>query len=100
MDKIKVRKIFKVLIALDLLIIIGLLILYLIEANNQTMSFFTKHFSLPIILVLVGVVALFLPVVSSKSIAGESKGDSMMIWVGFLLIICAIFSLIFSFMSL
>lgn len=91
---------FKVFVSIGMLAVVGLVVLYFIEQNSGKTSYFTQHFSLAIILFVVGVIALFLPRVSNKSYSGENKGDNLMLVVGFLLIISAIFSIVYSFMSL
>ena len=52
-----------------------------------------------ICLFIVGVIALLLPMVGTTKY-GDGKGDSMMIVVGFLLMLCAIISVIYSFLGI
>lgn len=69
--------------------------LFIIEVK----SYFTQHFLGSIILFLVGIAALLMPMVSQKRLAGENKGDSLMIIVAFLLFICSLFSIVMSYMG-
>ena len=51
----------------------------------------------PIILSIIGAIAMFLPTVSAKTLSGDDKGDKMMYGVGLLLFLCALISLLTSF---
>ena len=62
-------------------------------------NFFQKHFLLAIVLCLIGVEAICLPAVNGVKYSGESKGDSMMYGVGFLLFLCGLISIIYSFFA-
>lgn len=91
--------IFKIIVGISLAAIVAIGIVYFIEAGQETKSYFTIHFAVPILLALVGVIALFLPKVTTKSYSGESRGDNLMIVVGFLLFVCALFSLVMSYLG-
>ena len=97
MKKQQVGLIPKILLTLGMLIIFGLGIFYFIEAANGQQSFFTKHFFIPIILLIIGCIAIYLPYVSSKSYSGDTKGDKLMLGVVLVLIFCSILSLVLSF---
>lgn len=91
--------VFKIVVGIALAIVVAIAIVYFVEAGNDVKSYFTLHFAVPIILTMVGVIALLLPKVTTKSYSGESRGDNFMIIVGFLLFICAIISIIFSYVG-
>ncbi len=98
MKKVKVGFVPKMILSIGMAIIIGLGILYFIEAYHGTISFFTKHFLLPIVLFVVGAIAIFLPNVSRRSYSGDDKGDKLMLGVGVLLIFCSFLTLGLSFL--
>lgn len=98
----KDRKRIKIIIGA--LIIIDLLVLgyYLLDAfvlPPDGVNFYNEHFCAMICLFIVGVIALLLPMVGTTKY-GDGKGDSMMIVVGFLLMLCAIISVIYSFLGI
>ncbi len=90
---------FRIIVYLAVGIVVGLAILYFIESTNQQMSFFSLHFAIPIILAMIGVIAILLPKLTKKSYSGDTKGDSFMTLVGILLLLCAIMSLGLSFLQ-
>lgn len=95
---------FRIKIIIGVLIVIDLLILgyYLLDAfviPPDGVNFYNEHFCAMICLFIVGVIALLLPMVGTTKY-GDGKGDSMMIVVGFLLILCGIISVIYSFLSI
>lgn len=67
--------------------------------TNGEISYFSKHFLISICLFCIGVIAILLPSINQKKFSGENKGDSMMVLVGFLLIICSFFSIMISYLS-
>ncbi len=91
-------KIFMTAIAL---ISVALVAYYAIDVffMHHTENFFQKHFLLAIVLVLIGMEAICLPTINGSKYSGESKGDTMMYGVGFLLFICAIIGIFYSFMA-
>ncbi len=90
-------KIFMTVVAL---ISVALVLYYAIDVFfvGHTENFFQKHFLIAIVLVLIGVEAICLPAVNGVKYSGESKGDSLMYGVGFLLFLCGLISIIYSFM--
>ena len=99
MNKQKVGLLPKIIMTIGMFIIFGLGILYYVEVStgDGNVSFFTKHFMVPIILSIIGAIAMFLPTVSAKTLSGDDKGDKMMYGVGLLLFLCALISLLTSF---
>ena len=99
MNKQKVGLLPKIIMGIGMVIIFVIGINYFIEASTGTgeLSYFSQHFMVPIVLLIVGGYALFLPTVSQKSMAGDDRGDKMMVGVGLLLILCSIIALITSF---
>lgn len=67
--------------------------------QNGVHNYFYDHFASAICLACVGVIALCLPSVTSKTIAGDSKGDNIVIIAGFIMFIVAIFNVIVSYMG-
>lgn len=98
MNKQKVGILPKIIIAVGMAIIFALGILYYVEASKGELSYFTDHFLIGIVLIIVGCIAMFLPSVSKKSFSGDDKGDNMMIGVGILLIICALVAILTSYL--
>ncbi|MDE7105573.1 MAG: hypothetical protein K2O22_00215 [Anaeroplasmataceae bacterium] len=88
---------FRIIIVIAFLFVITCTIIYFMEVNQEHRSYFSMHFALPIILFLVGVIAIMLSTLSKMNLSGENKGDNMMLGVGLLLMLCAIVTLIFSF---
>ncbi|MDE6407501.1 MAG: hypothetical protein K2K48_04575 [Anaeroplasmataceae bacterium] len=88
---------FRIIIVIAFIFVVTCTILYFMEVGQPEKSYFSKHFALPIILFFVGVIAIMLSILSKKSMSGENKGDTMMIGVGVLLFLCAILTLIFSY---
>lgn len=88
---------FRIVIVIAFIFVITCTVIYFMEANQENRSYFSLHFALPIILFLVGVIAIMLSTLSKMSLSGESKGDNMMLGVGILLMLCSIITLIFSF---
>lgn len=90
---------FKIVVIVAFVCAVALTILYFVEQSNGNQSYFSYHFAIPIILFLVGIIAIILTRISLKSYSGESKGDNLMIVVGILLFVCSIFSLIMSYVN-
>lgn len=97
MNKQKVGIVPKIFMGLGMAIIIGLGIFYFYDSGDGELMFFTQHFFLPIILALIGIIVIFMSVVSQRSLAGDDKGDKMMFGVGLILILCSLITLITSF---
>ena len=91
--------VFRIILVIAFIFVVTCTIIYFMEMGSESRSFFSLHFALPTILLLVGIIAIMLSMMSKMSITGESKGDNMMIGVGFLLILCSIITLILSFLS-
>ncbi len=90
---------FKIIVFIAFICAVALTVLYFVEQSNGSQSYFSYHFAIPITLFLVGIIAVFLTRISLKNYSGESKGDNLMIVVGILLFVCAIFSLIMSYVN-
>lgn len=88
---------FRIVIVISFVFVVTCAIIYFMEFGKEEKSYFSLHFALPIILFLVGLIAIMMSTLSKKNISGESKGDNMMIGVGLLLFLCSILTLIFSY---
>ncbi len=89
----------KIIIACMVAITLSMGIFFVVEMYIlNKVSYFSKHFLLSICLFCIGIIALLLPRINSKKFSGENKGDSLMVVVGFLLIICSLFSIMISYM--
>ncbi len=80
---------------------IALIVYYVLDSmiiNADSISYFNQHFNIMLCLFLVGIIALLLPM-AGKQKFGDGKGDSMMIVVGFLLMLCGIISVIYSYLN-
>ncbi len=91
-------RVFRIIIFIAFVLIVACTILYFVEFNSETKSYFTMHFALPCILFMVGIIAILMAALSIQSISGESKGDNFMIVVGILLVLCSIISLVWSYL--
>jgi len=91
----------KIFMAVIALISVALVLYYAIDVYflSKPVNFFQKHFLIAIVLILIGVEAICLPAVNGVKYSGESKGDSLMYGVGFLLFLCGLISIIYSFFS-
>ena len=67
---------------------------FILEQSN----YFIDHFVSSIIMILIGGCAILLPTLNGQKLTGENKGDNMMLVVGVLLFICALVSIIISYM--
>ncbi|MCI9182692.1 MAG: hypothetical protein HFG90_05490 [Acholeplasmatales bacterium] len=91
--------IFRVIILIAFVVVMSCTILYFVEMNSDNKSYFTIHFALPLILFMVGIIALFMAMLSKQSLTGESKGDNLMIVVGILLMVCSVIALVWSYFN-
>ena len=57
---------------------------FILEKSN----YFLDHFASMIILILIGIIAITMPLLNGQKVIGDNKGDNMMLVVGVLLIIC------------
>ena len=89
--------IFKVIILIAFVVVVVCTVLYFIEMNSDTKSYFTLHFALPCMLFMVGLIAMLMAALSMQNLSGESKGDNFMIVVGALLVLSAIIALVWSY---
>ena len=93
---------FKIKVALGVLasIVLALVIYYgVYYFILETSNYFLDHFASSIILVLIGAIAILMPVLNGQKLVGENKGDNTMLVVGVLLIICALISILISYMQ-
>ncbi len=88
---------FKIITFVAFVAIVVSTVLYFVDISKGEKSFFTQHFSIPIDLFLVGIIAMILPQLNKKTLQGENKGDFLMILVGVALIILSFISLGLSF---
>ena len=97
----KLVKAVKVVITISTVIILGITGLYLYETffTPENISYFSQHFAISVIFVVIGILAFLLPMVNKENIKTDDKGDKMMPFIGVMLFICAIFSCIMSFMT-
>ena len=87
------------IIGLMALVTLGLGIYYFMDTSDASISYFTEHFLSAVALFCIGVIALLLPVLNGTKLSGTNQGDSLMIVVGILLMLCAILSIIMSYSS-
>ena len=97
----KLVKIVKVVITISTIIVLGITGLYLYEIffNPNEISFFSQHFAISVIFIVIGILAFLLPMVNKENLKTDDKGDKMMPIIGIMLFICAIFSCLMSFMT-
>ena len=69
---------------------------FILEQSN----YFLDHFASMIIMILIGIIAILMPLINNQKIIGENKGDNMMLVVGTLLIICGILSVLISYIKI
>ncbi len=91
-------KIFMIVVALISVALVAYYFIDVFVVGNKE-NFFQKHFLLAIVLVLIGLEAICLPGVNGVKYSGESKGDSLMYGVGFLLFLCGLISIVYSFFA-
>ena len=93
-------KVLKVVIIISMIIIIGITGFYFYEIlGEKEPSYFSVHFALPIIFMVVGILAILLPMANKEKLTTNDKGDKMMPVIGVILILVAIISCIFSFIN-
>lgn len=88
--------VFRGIILVAFLVVMTCTILYFVEMNGER-SYFTLHFALPLIIFMVGIIAVFMAALSMQNMSGESRGDNFMIVVGILLMISAVVALVWSY---
>lgn len=93
-----VSKKIKIIFYFIIFIILSLGVYYLIEVfSGGEPSYFTQHFLGAIALVCTGIVALLMPLVTTSKLSGSTQGDSLMLIVGILLILCGLLSIVISY---
>ncbi len=94
----KSKLIMKIIITILMVIsvLIGAFFLYY-AVSDAKMPYFLEHFGMFFALLAIGIVALLLPAITNSRFLGNGK-DSIMILVGFALIICGIIAIIYSYM--
>ena len=90
-------KIFVGALAILSVILVAYYVIDIYFVANQP-NYFEKHFLIAISLMLIGIIAFLLPTVYEKKYA-NNKGDSLMVIVSFLLFICAIISIVYSYVA-
>lgn len=88
---------FKIALGILCAILFGIVLSWLILFETGNVPYFYEHFAGAIALVLLGCIILLLPQVNKQRIAGDTRGDSLMVFLGFACFILAILTLIFSF---
>ena len=93
----KAKLVLKIIISIlmSLSILVGAFFLYY-AISDKSMPYFLEHFGMFFALLFVGIVALLLPAVTNSRFLGNGK-DSIMILVGFALIICGLIAIIYSY---
>ena len=97
----KTRKIFKILLAVLAIIVVGLgawAAVELVFMDNHTPSYFVKHFSFGLALILIGVMAFLMTQVAKRRYEG-GKGDELMLVVSVLLILCGVIAIVISYFN-
>ena len=96
------KKEFKLKVILGILSVIVLVLAiyygifyFIIEESN----YFLDHFASMIILILIGFIAILMPMLNGQKVIGDNKGDNLMLVVGVLLILCGLISTIMSFIQ-
>jgi uncharacterized membrane protein len=94
---------FKIKVVLGVLagIVLALAVYYgvfyfILEESN----YFLDHFASMIIMILIGIIAILMPLLNNQNLVGENKGDNMMLVVGMLLIICGLLSVMISYLKI
>lgn len=98
----KEKLIIKIIIGIMAIISIALVVYYVLDLYAITpneLNYYNQHFAFLVCLSLIGVIAILLPMISQQKFS-EGKGDSMMIVVGFLLILCGIIAVVWSYISI
>jgi amino acid permease len=99
----KNKKEFRIKIALGCLAFIVLLLAayygvyyFILEESN----YFLDHFASMILMILIGIIAILMPLLNGQKLVGENKGDNLMLVVGILLIVCGLISVLMSYIKL
>ena len=90
-------KIFVGCIAIISVILVSYYVIDIYFVQHQP-NYFQKHFLIAIALMLIGIIAFCLPIIYQRKYA-NNKGDSLMVIVSFLLFICAIISIVYSYVA-
>ena len=97
-NNLKVGIVPKIIMTIGMVIIFALGALYYYESFVVgELSFFTTHFLIGIVLAIIGCFAIYMTTVSQKSYSGDDRGDKMMFVIGLILFLCAIISILVSF---
>lgn len=93
---VTITKIISVIAFVVICLIAGL---YLFESfSGKEPSYFSVHFAIPIIMFILGVLAILLPKVNGTKYLSNAQGDKMMPVVGVLLILCSLATLLMSYL--
>ncbi len=94
------KKVIKIIIMVCTFIALAVgveyIIEYFMEGSGHQISFFANHFTLGIILILIGIIAFLLPF-TTRNRFGDGRGDNMMLIVGVLLVLSGIIAIPLSF---
>ena len=96
----KKELILKIIMSVLMVILLLNVAFYFIDVNLLNgQNYYTKHFLMAVSLFFLGIIALMMPMglKNKNRFSGDGKGDSLIIVVGFLLIACALISIIYSF---
>lgn len=95
-QKFKVKIIIGILAVITVALLVHMLIeIYVIE----NVSYFAKHFTTGICLILCGIIAFLMQLVAKQKY-GNNKGDDLMIVVSGLLILCGFIAFIMSYIGM
>ena len=72
-------------------------IYYAVSYIQESTNYFIDHFLSAIMLICIGVMALLMPQLNQRTLKGENKGDNLMLFVGFGLIILGLLSILVSY---
>ena len=96
------KKIFKIILAVLSLAVVAIGLeaaVELVFLENHTPSYFVKHFSFGLVLMLIGVMAFLMTQVAKRRYDG-GKGDELMLVVSVLLILSGIIAIVISYFNI
>lgn len=94
--ELKIKIVLAILVGIVLIVACYYGICYFIL---ETTNYFLEHFAGSIIMMLIGVMAILMPLLNGQKLTGENKGDNTMFVVGILLFVCSLVSILISYLS-